>query len=145
MNEMLTVSKYWRRWADPRLVFCVFNNRDLNQVTWEQRAMAGDPKFPGSQDIPDFPAARYAELAGLQGIRVERPEDVGTAWERALAAGRPAVIEAVVDPEVAPLPPHVRFEQLKKMTSAVLHGDPEARGVVTKTMRAKLQEFKPGR
>jgi pyruvate dehydrogenase (quinone) len=144
MNELLTVAKYWERWSDPRLVFCVFNNQDLNQVTWEQRVLAGDPKYPASQVIPDFPAARYAELIGLHGIKVERPEDVAGAWEEALTADRPTLLEAVVDPEIPPLPPHVTAEQAKKMAEAMVKGDPERVDVMEKSLRGKLQEFLPG-
>jgi pyruvate dehydrogenase (quinone) len=93
LNELITVAKYWQRWSDPRLVVLVLNNRDLNMVTWEQRALEGDPRFDASQDIPDFPYARYAELFGLEGIRVDAPEDVGPAWDAVLAADRPAVLE----------------------------------------------------
>ena len=145
MNEMLTVAKYWERWSDPRLVFCIFNNGDLNQVTWEQRVLAGDPKYPASQVIPDFPAARYAELVGLHGLRVDRPDDVAGAWEEALSSDRPTVLEAVVDPEIPPLPPHIRVEQMKKMAEAMVKGDPERMDVMEKSLRGKLQEFLPGR
>src|SRR3954467_8061468 len=105
LNELITIAKYWERWSDPRLVVLVLNNRDLNQVTWEQRVLEGDPRFPGSQDIPDFPYARYAELVGLGGVRVDSPDRVGEAWDEALAMRRPVVLEAYVDPSVAPLPP----------------------------------------
>ncbi|MBV9413236.1 MAG: thiamine pyrophosphate-requiring protein, partial [Acidimicrobiia bacterium] len=108
MAELLTVKKYWRRWSDPRLVILVLHNNDLNQVTWEMRAMEGNPKFEASQEIPDFDYARFAEMAGLIGIRVEKPEDVANAWDRAFAADRPVVIDAVVDPDVPPLPPHIQ-------------------------------------
>jgi pyruvate dehydrogenase (quinone) len=145
MNELLTVAKYHERWSDQRLVFCVFNNQDLNMVTWEQRVLSGDPKYPATQRIPDFPAARYAELVGLHGIRVEQPDDLAGAWDEVLAAGTPAVLEAVVDPEIPPLPPHVPAEQMKKMTRAMVKGDPEAAGVMEKSLRAKIQELLPGR
>src|ERR671931_1359407 len=113
MNELITVAKYVERWSDHRLVFCVFNNQDLNQVTWEQRVLAGDPMFPGTQHIPDFPAARYAELVGLHGIKVDRPEDLSGAWSEVLTSDRPALLEVVVDPEIPPLPPHVTTVQAK--------------------------------
>jgi pyruvate dehydrogenase (quinone) len=145
MNELLTVAKYRDRWPDQRLVFCVFNNQDLNQVTWEQRVLSGDPKYEGSQTIPDFHAARYAELVGLRGIKVSDPDDIGAAWDDALSAGTPTLIEVVVDPEVAPLPPHITFEQAKEMARAMLKGDPDGMGVMTKALRGKLQEFLPGR
>jgi pyruvate dehydrogenase (quinone) len=145
MNELITVAKYRERWSDQRLVFCVFNNQDLNQVTWEQRVLAGDPMYPATQRIPDFPAARYAELVGLHGIKVERADDLAGAWTEALEAGTPTVLEAVVDPEIPPLPPHITGEQMKKMAKAMVKGDPEAAGVMEKSLRAKLQELLPGR
>ncbi|WP_432761515.1 thiamine pyrophosphate-dependent enzyme [Rhizobium calliandrae] len=93
MAELITVDKYWKTWSDPRFVICVFNNEDLNQVTWEQCVMAGDPKFDASQRIPDVAYHRFAELIGLKGIFVDRPEDVGQAWDEALIAGRAVVLE----------------------------------------------------
>jgi pyruvate dehydrogenase (quinone) len=145
MNELLTIAKYRERWADPRLIVAVFNNGDLNMVTWEQRALAGDPKLPATQEIPDFPAARFAELVGLTGIKVERPEDVAGAWERALAAGRPAVLEAVVDPDVPPLPPHISGEQARNLAAALAKGDPDRGDIMQKSLREKLAEILPGR
>ena len=145
MNELITVAKYRDRWPDQRLVFCVFNNQDLNQVTWEQRVLAGDPKFPGTQQIPDFPAARYAELVGLLGIRIDKPDDLAGAWSEVLTADRPAVLEVVVDPEIPPLPPHITVDQAKKMAKAMVKGDPERVGVTEKSLLGKLEEFLPGR
>jgi pyruvate dehydrogenase (quinone) len=148
MNELITLKRYWERFANPTLVFCVFNNQDLNQVTWEQRALAGDPKYPATQTIPDFPYHRYAELAGFRGISCERPEDVGDAWAEAFDSDRPVVLEVRVDPEIPPLPPHITIEQAKKMTRAMLKGDPERAGVIEKALRGKLDELKeslPGR
>jgi len=107
INGLITISKYWRQWSDPRLIVLVLHNNDLNQVTWELRAMAGVPKFEASQDIPDFPYAHYAESLGLKGIRVDRPDDLGRAWDDALAANRPCVLEAITDPDGPPLPPHI--------------------------------------
>ncbi len=117
-SELVTVAKYWERWSDPRLIVLVLNNRDLNQVTWEQRAVEGDPKFEAAQQLPDFPYAAYADLIGLRGIRVETPGQVGPAWDAALSADRPVVIEALTDPEVPPLPPHITIEQAKALTSS---------------------------
>jgi pyruvate dehydrogenase (quinone) len=145
MNELLTVMKYHGRWSDQRLVFCIFNNQDLNQVTWEQRVLAGDPLFPGTQHIPDFPAARYAELVGMNGIKVDRPDDLAGAWSEVLSSDRPALLEVVVDPEIPPLPPHVTVMQAKKMARAMVKGDPERVGVTEKSLRGKLEEFLPGR
>jgi pyruvate dehydrogenase (quinone) len=135
LAELITVVKYWREWSDPRLVVLVLNNRDLNMVTWEQRAMSGDPKLVASQDLPDFPYAAYAESIGLRGIRVDRPEQIAPAWEAAFAADRPVLIEAVTDPEVPPLPPHITFAQARAMTSALRQGDVGWRGVIRQVYR----------
>ncbi len=145
INELITIAKYRHQWADQRLVILVLNNRDLNQVTWEQRAMEGDPKFEGSQELPDFPYARYAEMLGLRGIRVDTPDRVGPAWDEALASDRPVVYEAVTDPEVPPLPPHITIEQAKALTTALLKGDPASGEIVKQSFKQKAQEFLPGR
>ncbi len=145
INELITIAKYRDRWPDQRLIVLVLNNRDLNQVTWEQRAMSGNPKFQGSQDLPDFPYASYAELLGLKGIRVDAPDKVVPAWEEALAADRPVVYEAVTDPEVPPLPPHITIDQAKALSSALLAGDPAAGEIIKQSFKQKAQEFLPGR
>ncbi len=103
--ELITVSGLWRGWDDPRFVVLVLHNRELAEVTWEQREMEGDPRFADSQALPEFPYAAYARLLGLGGIRVAAPDEVASAWETALAADRPTVIEAIVDPDVPLLPP----------------------------------------
>ncbi|MCA1699307.1 MAG: thiamine pyrophosphate-requiring protein, partial [Actinobacteria bacterium] len=128
-------------WSDPRLIVLVLNNQDLNQVTWEQRALQGDPKFEASQTLPDFPYARYADLIGLRGIRVESPEEIAPAWDAALGADRPVVIEAVTDPEVPPLPPHITFDQAKAITGALLGRDPGSLGIIRQSLRDKLSEL----
>ncbi|HWD34599.1 MAG TPA: thiamine pyrophosphate-requiring protein [Casimicrobiaceae bacterium] len=135
MNEVLTIGKYWKRWADPRLVIMVLNNRDLNQVTWEQRVMDGDPKYIASQDIPDYPYARYAEDAGLRGIRVDHPEDVGPAWDEALASDRPVVLDVYTDPDVPPLPPHVSFKQARQFAESLVKGDPDRASVIRQSVK----------
>ncbi|MGH8683816.1 MAG: thiamine pyrophosphate-requiring protein [Nitrosospira sp.] len=135
MNELITIAKYWRRWSDSHLIIMVLNNRDLNLVTWEQRVTEGDPKFNAAQDVPDFPYARYAELIGLHGIRVDRAEDVGSAWDDALSTDRPVVLEAYTDPDVPPLPPHITFKQAKAYASAMLHGDSDSTGVIKQSVK----------
>ncbi len=127
LAELLTAAKYYKRWSDPRLIVLVLNNRDLNQVTWEQRAMVGMPKLESSQVIPDFPYASYAQAIGLHGIRVDSPDQIGAAWDAALASDRPCVVEAITDPETPPLPPHISFEQGKSFLASIFRGDP-ARG-----------------
>jgi pyruvate dehydrogenase (quinone) len=145
LAELLTIAKYWRRWADPRLIVLVLNNQDLNQVTWEQRALEGDPRYEASQSIPDFPYARYAEMIGLRGVRIDDPDRLGEAWDDVLGADRPAVLETVVDPEIPPLPPHITFEQAKHFAEAVLHGDANRRAMVRNSLRQMLDAITPGR
>ena len=136
MAELITIAKYWKRWEDPRLIVLVLNNRDLNQVTWEMRAMAGDPKYEASQDLPDVQYAKYAELIGLRGIRVEDPADLDAAWDEALASERPFVLEAVTDPNVPPLPPHITIKQAKAFASSLVKGDPNEVGVIRESLRS---------
>lgn len=144
-NELITISKYWKEWSDPRLVILVLNNQDLNQVTWEQRVMEGDPKYEASQDIPDFPFARYAELLGLRGIRVEKPDEIGRAWDQALSADRPVVLEARTDPNVPPLPPHITLKQAAAFSSTLLKGDPEEKGIIKQTIKDAVAAVVPHR
>jgi pyruvate dehydrogenase (quinone) len=145
INELITIAKYWKEWSDPRLVVLVLNNRDLNQVTWEQRAMEGDPKFEASQDLPDFPYAEYARMVGLGGVRVDDPDALGAAWDDALTADRPFVLEAVTDPDVPPLPPHITLKQAKAMTFALAKGDPDFGDIVRQTLKDKVSEYLPTR
>ncbi|HEY6923943.1 MAG TPA: thiamine pyrophosphate-requiring protein [Steroidobacteraceae bacterium] len=143
MAELITVAKYWREWADPRWIVCVLNNEDLNQVTWEQRVMEGDPKFTASQKIPNVPYHRFAELIGLQGIFVDRAEALGPAWDEALAARRPVVLEVKTDPEVPPLPPHITFKQASNFAQALIKGDPHEGSIIKDTARQVLSAILP--
>ena len=135
MSSLITVAKYWRQWRDPRLVIAVLNNRDLNQVTWELRAMGGFPKVEETQDVPDLPYDAYAEMLGLRGIRVDRPEQIGPAWDAALSSDRPCVINAVVDPNVASLPPHISYEHATNFMKSIVKGDADAAGIVWQSLK----------
>ena len=141
MNELLTIAKYWQRWPDPRLVILVVHNNDLSQVTWEMRAMEGDPKFEASQELPDFNYAAYAELLGLTGIRVDSPDELDDAWERAFATHRPVLVDALTDPNVPPLPPHVTWEQSAAMLSSLLKGDPDSAAVIRNSFKGVMAEY----
>jgi pyruvate dehydrogenase (quinone) len=145
INGLITIGKYWREWSDPRLVVLVLNNRDLNQVTWEQRALAGDARFDASQSLPDFPYARYAEELGLGGIRIDNPDAIGEAWDRALRADRPFLIEAITDPNVPPLPPHISLEQARHFASSVWAGDAQALGYIRQTVKDAAESLLPHR
>ncbi|CAI8892210.1 thiamine pyrophosphate-requiring protein [Kosakonia quasisacchari] len=133
MAELITIQKYWQQWRDPRLIICVFNNQDLNQVTWEQRVMEGDPRFEATQQLPDVKYAEFAKSLGLQGIFVDTPEALSGAWQQALQADRPVVLEVKTDPEVAPLPPHITFKQAKAFMASMVKGDRGAVQVLSDT------------
>jgi pyruvate dehydrogenase (quinone) len=145
ISGLVTIAKVWREWGDPRLTVMVLNNGDLNQVTWEQRVLAGDPKFEPSQVVPEFPYAEYARLLGLGGIRCERPEDIVPAWDEALAADRPTVLEMVTDPNVPPLPPHISFEQARGYLSALIKRDPDSVDMVIASAKDWWDSFFPPR
>jgi len=135
INALVTIADRWRQWPDPRLVVLVLNNGDLNMVTWEQRALNADPKFEASQRLPDFPYAEYAQLLGLHAIRVNAPNQLAAAWHEAFNADRPTVVEAITDPNVPPLPPHVTAKQVRAYLSALRKGDPDALRVVIATAK----------
>jgi pyruvate dehydrogenase (quinone) len=135
INGLITIAKYWREWADPRLIIVVLNNRDLNMVTWELRALGGSPKIEETQNVPDFSYARFAEMLDLGAVRISSPEEVGPAWEAALSADRPFVIDAIVDPSVLAVPPHVTMEQTKNYLAAILKGDREAAKTVWQSFK----------
>jgi pyruvate dehydrogenase (quinone) len=142
INSLIDAAHYYKRWSDPRLIVLVVHNNDLNQVTWEQRVLAGDAKLEASQDLPDFPFAEYARMLGLDGVRVDSPDQIRPAWERAMQADRPFVFEAITDPNVPPLPPHIRMEQAKKMGMALIGGE-EAQGpaIMKQAIKGKWQEL----
>ncbi|MGN6651174.1 thiamine pyrophosphate-requiring protein [Trinickia sp.] len=145
MAELITVAKYWQQWKDGRWICMVMNNEDLNQVTWEQRVMEGDPKFEASQDLPNVPFHRFAELIGLKGIYVDTPEAIGPAWDEALSAGRPVVLEVKTDPDVPPLPPHVTLVQARKFMRTLMEGDPEEGSVIVNTAKQVMASVLPGK
>ncbi len=144
INELITIAKYWQDWADPRLVVAVLQNNDLNQVTWELRGMGGSPQFLPSQQLPDFPYAGYARSLGLDGILVEKPEQVASAWDEAMAADRPCVVQFMTDPAVPPVPPHATWEQMEKALESIVRGDSDRVDVIKEGVKAKIQELLPG-
>jgi pyruvate dehydrogenase (quinone) len=145
LAELITAAKYKDQWEDPRLVVGVFNNHDLNQVTWEMRAMEGAPSFLPSQEIPDVQYAAFARSLGLTGVRVEKPEDVEAGWHAGLEADGPAVVEFLTDPAVPPIPPHATWEELEATAASILKGDADRGAMVRQGFKAKMQEFLPGR
>ncbi|MFC9910099.1 thiamine pyrophosphate-requiring protein [Streptomyces sp. NPDC059862] len=145
LAELITAAKYFGNWQDPRLVVGVWNNHDLNQVTWEMRAMEGAPSFLPSQEIPDVQYAAFARSLGLTGVRVEKPGDVEAGWRAGLEADGPAVIEFLTDPAVPPIPPHATWEQMEATAASILKGDADRGSMIKQGLKAKVQEFLPGR
>jgi pyruvate dehydrogenase (quinone) len=145
LGALVTVAHVWKEWRDPRLVVMVLHNDDLNMVTWEERVSAGDPKFEASQVLPAFPYAEYAKLIGLAGLRVDRPEAIGPAWDAALSCDRPMLLEMVTDPNVPPLPPHVSGKQVRHYLKALLRGDPQAHEIVKASAREAWDGLTGGR
>jgi pyruvate dehydrogenase (quinone) len=140
MAELITVQRYWRRWTDPRLVVCVLNNEDLSEVTWEQRATEGNPRFAETQDLPNVPYAKFAGMLGLKGIYVDDPDDLEAAWRDALAADRPVVLEVKTDANVPPLPPHITADQVKAFMGAFMKGDRPLASVMAKSLKLAIHE-----
>lgn len=143
INVLITIARHYTEWENKQLITLVLRNEDLNQVTWEERVMAGDPKFETTQTLPDFSYAQYAETLGLEGVVMKEPSDIQPGWKEALAADRPVVIEAHTDPEVPPLPPHIRFDQAKKYLTSILKGDPSRWQNLTQSVKHMAQEYKP--
>jgi pyruvate dehydrogenase (quinone) len=144
LAELITVAHYWQQWSDPRLIVAILHNNDLNQVTWEMRAMEGAPKFAESQTLPDVDYAAFARSLGLGGLNIDTPEAIAGAWTQALSADRPTVLDIRCDPDVPPIPPHSTFEQVKATLSAFLHGDENRWGFAKQGIKEKAQEFLPG-
>ncbi|RDI62462.1 thiamine pyrophosphate-requiring protein [Microvirga subterranea] len=145
LAELVTIAKYRDRWADPRLVVMVLNNRDLAYVTWEERIQSGDPKWQPSQALPDVPYSEFARLIGLDGMRVDHPDQVGPAWDRALAADRPFVLDMVTDPNVPPIPPHITLKQARHFMTAIAKGDPESGSMIANTARGIVGSILPSK
>lgn len=143
LAELITIKRYWPEWQDPRLIIAVLHNNDLNQVTWELRAMGGAPKFTESQTLPEVDYASFARSLGLGGITVDKPEEIGAAWEQALMAAGPVVLDVRCDPNVPPIPPHATFEQAKQTAAALIKGDEDRTGIVKQGLKTKIQEFLP--
>ncbi|ART70054.1 thiamine pyrophosphate-requiring protein [Mycobacterium dioxanotrophicus] len=144
MAELITISKYWKQWADPRLIIAVLHNNDLNQVTWEMRAMENSPKFDASQNLPDVDYAAFARSLGLHGDNIDDASALGDAWDRALAADRPTVLDVRCDPNVPPIPPHATFEQAKSLVEAVVGGDDDSADFIKQGIKQKVQQYLPG-
>jgi pyruvate dehydrogenase (quinone) len=144
MAELITVAKYWKQWPDPRWICMVLNNEDLNQVTWEQRVMEGDPKFEASQTIPSVPYHKFAEMIGLKGLYVDDAESLAAAWDEALASDRPVVMEVKSDPNVPPLPPHITLQQAKAFATTIMKGDSGQSHMLADTAKQVLSAVLPG-
>jgi len=145
MAELITIARYWEEWSDPRLIVAILHNNDLNQVTWEMRAMGGSPKFAESQTLPDVDYAAFARSLGFNGVAIKDPDELNGAWSRALSSDRPTVLDVFTDPNMPPIPPHAEWEQAKSAAAAVLKGDEDSWGFIITGAKTKAQEFMPHR
>ncbi len=143
LAELITIKHYWQEWSDPRLVIAVQHNNDLDLVTWEMRAMEGSPKFAESQTLPDVSYAGFAASLGLQAITIDDPDALGAAWDSALSADRPTVLDVICDPGVPPIPPHATFEQMKDAALSILKGDEDRWGVIKEGIRPRRRSYCP--
>jgi pyruvate dehydrogenase (quinone) len=143
LAELITIKRYWHEWDDPRLIVAILHNNDLNQVTWEMRAMAAAPKFAESQNLPDVDFAAFAAGLGLNAMAIKDPDELADAWRDALSADRPTVLDVYTDPDMPPIPPHATWDQFKSATTAVLSGDEDRVGFVKVGLKTKAQEFLP--
>jgi pyruvate dehydrogenase (quinone) len=141
LAELITIARYHREWSDPRCVICVLHNNDLNQVTWELRAMGGAPRFETTQSLPDISYAAAAETFGVRGVSVDKPDQLGAAWDNALGADRPVLLDVRCDPDIPPIPPHATLDQMKSTTESILRGDASAFGLMIKGAKTKAQEL----
>ncbi len=143
LSELITIKRYWESWADPRLVVAVLHNNDLNMVTWEMRALQGSPKLEATQDLPDVDYAAFATSLGLQAVTVEDPDDVAPAWESALSAGRPALLDVHCNADVPPTPPRASVDQVRRTTLSLVKGDADAWGILAEALRTKVDGLFP--
>jgi pyruvate dehydrogenase (quinone) len=138
LNELITVEKYWKKWSDPRLIFIVLNNQDLNQVSWEMRIEEGNPELPMTQSIPDYTYDEFGRSLGLLGLRVDTPEQLGRAFDQALSSDRPVVMNIYSDPNVETLPPHITIEQASKFAATLIKGDPHEEGIIKQSVKSMV-------
>jgi pyruvate dehydrogenase (quinone) len=134
MMEFLTAVKY-----NLPVVVVIIKNNTLGQIKWEQIVFLGNPEYGCELHNPDF--AKYAEACGGLGITVERPEEIRPALERALASGRPSIVEVVVDPFEPPMPPKVSVEQALHFAEALAKGQPAGGKIALTLFRDKLNEL----
>jgi pyruvate dehydrogenase (quinone) len=144
MAELITIARYWQEWSDPRLIIAILHNNDLNQVTWEMRAMSGAPKFVESQKLPSVDFAGFARSLGLNGQEIRDPASIGPAWDAAFGADRPTVLDVHVDPNIPPIPPHATLEQMMDAAKAMAKGDENRWGVLREGIKTKAREIFPG-
>jgi pyruvate dehydrogenase (quinone) len=143
MAELITIKHYHDQWSDRRLIVAILHNNDLNQVTWEMRAMSGSPKFAASQTLPDVDYAGFASGLGLAAHTVRDPEQLCDVWRSALSTDRPTVLDVYTDPNMPPIPPHATFEQARATATAVLEGDEDSWSFIKEGIKTKAQEFLP--
>lgn len=134
MGEFATAVKY-----QLPIVVVIIKNNVLGQIKWEQIVFLGNPEY--GCELQDINFAQYAEACGGLGLRVERPEEIRPALERAIRSGRPALVEVVVDPNEPPMPPKVTVAQAAHFAEALAKGTPGGGQIALTIFRDKLNEL----
>jgi pyruvate dehydrogenase (quinone) len=130
MNELITLKKYGKQWANKQFVILVMHNDDLAQVSWEMRTEDANPLWRAAQDVESIDYAGFAQLLGFRGVRVDSDDEVAAAMDAAFAHDGVTVIDAIVSRHVPPLPPHISADYAKNVGLALAKGDPFTAEVV---------------
>jgi pyruvate dehydrogenase (quinone) len=133
MAELATCVKY----KLPIKIVIVKNNT-LGMIKWEQMVFLGNPEYGCELQPIDF--AMFARACGATGFTIEDPATCGAILDQALAVPGPAVVEAVVDPFVPPMPPKITVDQATKFGEALLKGTPNRDKIVLTVLSDKVKE-----
>jgi pyruvate dehydrogenase (quinone)/pyruvate oxidase len=134
MGELATAVKY-----ELPITVVVIKNNTLGQIKWEQMVFLGNPEY--GVDLQPIDFVRYAEAVGAVGVRCERPNEVRPAIAEALAARRPAIVEAVVDPFEPPMPARATLRQALHLAEALARGEPSRVRIALTLFRDKWMDL----
>lgn len=134
MGEFATAVKH-----NLPIVVVIVKNDVLGQIKWEQIVFLGNPEYGVELQPIDF--VKFAEACGGLGLRVTKGEELRPAFQAALSAGKPALVEVVVDPNEPPMPPKVELKQAMHFAEALAKGQPNGGRIATTLFRDKINEL----
>ena len=136
MAELATAVKY-----KLPIIVVVIKNNTLGQIKWEQMVFLGNPEY--GVDLQPIDFVKFAEACGAVGFRIDDPKQCGSILDMALASNSsgPVVIEAVVDPFEAPMPPKVTLDQATKFAESLMRGEPNRKEIVSTVVADKVREL----